>query len=134
MTDADEMVVGMVTGAEVMTTAPGTTLAEVSKVLSDAGVGALVVGSADEVKGVVSERDIIRAVADGRDLTTATVADVGSTDLVWADTTAPVSEVAMEMSEKWVRHVLIEDGGRLVGIVSARDLLGAYAAAGEPSD
>jgi CBS domain-containing protein len=125
------MSVGMLTGAEVMTTAPDTSLMEVAKVISDAGVGALVVGSAEDVQGVVSERDVVRAVADGRDLTTATAADVASTDLVWAEATASIDQVALEMSDRWVRHVLVEDGGSLVGIVSARDLLGAYAAVGD---
>ena len=36
--------------------------------------------------------------------------------------------------ERWVRHVLVEEEGRVVGIVSARDLLGAYAAAESPDE
>jgi CBS domain-containing protein len=40
-----------------------------------------------------------------------------------------MAEVAEEMMDCYVRHVLVEDGGRLVGIVSARDLLGAYVSA-----
>ena len=40
-----------------------------------------------------------------------------------------LAEVAEEMCERYVRHVLVEEDGRLVGIVSARDLLGVYAAA-----
>jgi CBS domain-containing protein len=47
---------------------------------------------------------------------------------VWCDATATVTEVAELMMERYVRHVLVEDDGRLVGIVSARDLLGVYAA------
>jgi CBS domain-containing protein len=134
MPDTGQMSVGMLTGAEVMTTAPDTTLVEVAKVISGAGVGALVVGSAEDLQGVVSERDVVRAVAEGRELTTTTAADVASTDLVWADASASIDEVALEMSDKWVRHVLVEDGGSLVGIVSARDLLGAYAAVGDSLD
>jgi len=42
-----------------------------------------------------------------------------------------VAEVATEMMDRYVRHVLIEDGGRFVGIVSARDLLGVYATSGD---
>jgi CBS domain-containing protein len=53
--------------------------------------------------------------------------DIASTKLVWCDSTATVREVAEQMMEQYVRHVLLEDGGKLVGIVSARDLLGAYA-------
>jgi CBS domain-containing protein len=46
---------------------------------------------------------------------------------VWCDHTATVREVAEVMMEHYVRHVLLEQNGRLVGIVSARDVLGAYA-------
>jgi CBS domain-containing protein len=38
-----------------------------------------------------------------------------------------MTEVATQMMERYVRHVLVEEDGRLIGIVSARDLLGAYA-------
>jgi CBS domain-containing protein len=129
-----EMNVGMLTGDEVVTTAPDAPLSDVAKALCDAGVGALVVGSADDVKGVVSERDVVRAVAEGRDLSTVTAGEVASTDLVWSDVSASIDAVAMEMSDKWVRHVLVEDDGRLAGIVSARDLLGAYASEHEAVD
>jgi len=96
--------------------------------MTDADVGLLVVGRGDDVDGVVSERDIVRAIAAGHDPNTTTAMEVAHTDLAWCDPTATVAEVATEMMERYVRHVLVEDGGRLVGIVSARDLLGAYAA------
>jgi len=44
---------------------------------------------------------------------------------------ATVTEVARLMIEEYVRHVLVEDDGELVGVVSARDLLSAYAAASD---
>ena len=49
--------------------------------------------------------------------------------LVWCDAESTVAAVAEEMMEHYVRHVLVEEDGRLLGMVSARDLLGAYAAA-----
>jgi CBS domain-containing protein len=52
-----------------------------------------------------------------------------TTTLVWCDAEAKVAEVAARMMDCYVRHALVEDGGRLVGVVSARDLLGVYASA-----
>jgi CBS domain-containing protein len=59
------------------------------------------------------------------------VIDVASKTPVWCDATATVHEVAELMMEQYVRHVLVRENGRLVGIVSARDLLGAYTASTE---
>jgi CBS domain-containing protein len=114
--------------------APGASLADVARALTDADVGLLVVGSGGDVIGVVSERDIVRAVAAGDDPNTTSAMDIAHTDLAWCDPTATVAEVATEMMERYVRHVLVEDAGRLVGIVSARDLLGAYAAVATRED
>ena len=104
------------------------TLLEVADALAAGDIGALVVGDARPA-GIVSERDLVFALAHRRDPETTTAGDVASTQLVWCDATATVAEVAEEMCERYVRHVLVEDDGRLVGIISARDLLGVYASA-----
>lgn len=127
MSNEDDLQIGMLTGADVICISADASLVEVASALTDAGVGALVVGSIDAVSGVISERDIVRAVAEGKDLAAVSAGDVASTELVWAATDAAIGEVALEMSDQWVRHVLVEERGQLVGIVSSRDLLGAYA-------
>jgi CBS domain-containing protein len=102
---------------------------DVAEEMVEADVGALAVDTGDGVSGIVSERDLVRALAARRDPATTKALDIASTRLVWCDAQSTVAEVAEEMMERWVRHVLVEDDGRVVGIVSARDLLGAYAAA-----
>jgi CBS domain-containing protein len=52
---------------------------------------------------------------------------VASTKVVWCDAAATVHETVELMMERYVRYILLEHLGRLVGIVSARDLLGAHA-------
>jgi CBS domain-containing protein len=110
----------------VVTVAPTANLREVAGIIADASVGCVVVGSADAVEGVVSERDIVRAVAEGLDLDTVTVAEIESKSLVWITSDASVGAVAEEMMEDYVRHVLVGDEGRVVGIVSMRDVISAY--------
>ena len=61
------------------------------------------------------------------DRVTTRAIDIAHTRLVWCDAESTVAEVAEEMMEHYVRHVLVEDEGLVIGIVSARDLLGAYA-------
>jgi CBS domain-containing protein len=121
--------VSVLIAAPIAKVAPDATLFDVADALRAASVGALVVSDSGGAAGVVSERDIVSALAERRDPVTTRARDVASTTLVWCDAEATIAEVAEEMMEHYVRHVLVEDGGRLVGIVSARDLLGAYASA-----
>jgi CBS domain-containing protein len=104
-------------------------LLDAVKELVDCEVGLLVVGTAERVEGVLSERDVVRAIATDRDPATTPVSDVERTRLVWCEPTATVAEVATLMMTEYVRHVLVGAEERLEGIVSARDLLGAYASA-----
>lgn len=111
----------------VITMHPDSTLRAVADELNGDQVGLVVLGSMDNVESVISERDVVRGVADARDPAATPARDLASTKIVWCDGSATVREVAELMMEEYVRHVLLEDDGRLVGIVSARDLLGAYA-------
>lgn len=127
MTDTYLLTIGDLTGDEVVAVEPAASLVDVARALVGADIGAAIVGTKSGIEGVVSERDLVRAVATETDLQTTTAASVASTKLVWADAAAPIDDVADQMMEHWVRHVLVEDGGRLVGMVSARDVLGAMA-------
>lgn len=102
------------------------TLADAARVLTGSEIGAVLVGEGDRPEALVSERDLVHAVADGRDPEATPALAVGSTELVWCDVESTVDEVAMEMMDRYIRHVLVEEDGALVGIVSARDLLGVY--------
>ena len=110
----------------VITVPPEATLRTAAKALDDAQIGIVAIGTPADVRGLISERDVARAVAEGRDPDRTASGDVASATIVWADSSATVAEVAEVMMEHYVRHVLLEDDGHLVGIVSARDLLGAY--------
>jgi CBS domain-containing protein len=116
----------------VVCVAPTATLRDVAGVLIANGIGAVVVGSQESPIGIVSEHDIVRAVSEGADPST-TAADIAHTELFWSKASATVAAVATQMMDQYVRHILVEDGGRLAGIVSARDLLGVYAIGDDPS-
>ena len=129
---AGSMPASSLTSDDIRRVPPDASLRVVAQVMSDSDVGLLVVGSGDEVAGVVSERDLVRAIAAERDPLTTCASDIAHGEIAWCDLTATVSEVATEMMEQYVRHVLVEDAGRLVGVISARDLLGVYTAGDDP--
>jgi CBS domain-containing protein len=105
---------------------PTTTVRHAAEVIVEASIGCIVVGTLGSVEGVISERDIARAVAEGLDLDTTTVADIESTRLVWAPPDASVETVADEMMQDYVRHVLVGGDGDVMGVVSMRDIISAY--------
>jgi CBS domain-containing protein len=110
---------------------PLATLTEVAETLSRAEVSLVVVRDTRDTgrpAGVITERDMVHAVAEGRDPAATHASEICHTEIAWADAEATVAEVAEEMMERYIRHVLVEKDGELLGVVSARDLLGAYAA------
>jgi CBS domain-containing protein len=132
MSNAAELTVGTLSGTEVITIPPDATLRELAETLITEGVGAAIVGTTARVQGIVSERDIVAAVAAGKDPATTTVSAIATTELAWADAGSSVADVAAEMFDRWVRHIPLEHNGKLVGIVSARDLLGSYLSTESP--
>ena len=97
-----------------------------AEVLRGADVGLAVVRRDGDVVGVVSERDVVGAVARGLDLETTVVDLIETDDLRWSVTTSSIDAVAEEMLQNHLRHVLVcNDDGSLAGVASMRDLLGA---------
>ncbi len=119
--------ISSLTGDEVICVDRDLPAVEVAKRMLEAGIGAVGVGSAAQLDGVVTEHDFTKLVADGRDPAAVRACEMASRDLVWATSDSTIGEVSREMLSEWVRHILISEDGQLVGIVSARDLLSATA-------
>lgn len=122
------MPVSTLTSETVATIEEGATLYEVADAMARAGVGSLLIGTRDAPTAIVTERDLVTALAERHDPEATTAGDVAHHPLVWCDSDATVAEVAEMMMERYLRHVMVREDGRLLGVVSARDLLGAYAA------
>jgi CBS domain-containing protein len=131
---AGSLPISTVTGDPVARVAADATVDDVAKALVAVDVGAVVVGDDARPAALVSERDIVRVVAAGKDPATVPAIDVASTKLVWCDAEASVDQVAARMMDRYIRHVLVQRDGALAGIVSARDLLGVYSAYGADLD
>lgn len=87
--------------------------------------GMPVTDEAGQVIGMITEFDLLKAVAEGRDLAQTAVEEVMSTAVVAADIDTPVGEVMTLMKEKKVRRLPITEKGRLVGVVARVDVLRA---------
>ena len=102
------------------------TLRAVATVLERCGIGAAIVRNGDD-PGVVSERDIVRALASGGDPDELWGADVMTPDLVTVTPATTIVDGARRMLDSGVRHLAIVDGDEIVGVVSMRDLFAVLA-------
>jgi CBS domain-containing protein len=115
---------GKVMTTDVQVVRPETTAFEAASMMRTLDVGVLPVCDGRRLRGMVTDRDlVVRAIADGRDPHLATVADVMSTDLVYATEDDSVGKAAKLMRQHQIRRLPIVDrDNNLVGIVSLGDL------------
>ena len=116
------MRVGDLMTADVKTVSPSDTFASTAKILAEHRISSVVVKDGEKVAGIITERDIVRAVADGSDVATLTVGERMTKDLATADLKTDVADAAQLMAERRIRHLPVLDKGSLAGIVSIRDL------------
>lgn len=113
-------------GAEVVYVDASASIRAAAAELREADVSLAVAGAPDEIVGVVSERDIVDAVAKGLDLETTIVDAIETHDLRWTMASSTIADAADEMLSNHLRHLLVRnDDGTMAGVVSMRDLLAA---------
>lgn len=104
--------------------APEMRLREAAAVMDRHGIGAVIVGTAKRAVGILSERDIVGALACGADPDEATAAGAMSSDVVSVRPGDVVYDAAVDMLDLGIRHVpVLDEHGTVLGMVSVRDLL-----------
>lgn len=101
----------------------GSTLREISETLTREEVGAVVVKGAQPIAGIVSERDVVRAIAEGGDPDEDRAEDVMTYDVVSVSPDEAIADVARRMVDGGIRHLPVVEDDQPVGIVSIRDLM-----------
>lgn len=108
----------------VLTVGPGHTLREAARLMADRGVGAAVVIDPDgEGPAIVTERDMLIALGAGQDPDTEKVAEHLTSDVVYAAPDWPLEQAAAEMVRGRFRHLIVTEGGEVVGVLSVRDVV-----------
>ena len=112
-------------GREVFTSRKETTLGEAARLLVEKRIGAIVIlGDGEKVLGILSERDIVRAVAGGGEAALARpTADFMTSEVVQCTEGHSVNEVMTIMTNGRFRHLPVDADGRLGGIVSIGDVV-----------
>lgn len=93
-------------------------------------IGAVLLVDDNNRIGLVSERDLITALADGEaDLDSRQVGEIATFDLIWASPDDSIGDAGAVMVDAEIRHLPVGHGHEVIGIVSARDVLAVLVAA-----
>lgn len=113
-------------GVKVVTIAPQDTIRQALGRLAEHNIGALVVVDGQgAIAGIVSERDIVRALARSEAILVEPIATIMTRDVVKGTPQDDLVAVGNTMTEHRFRHLPIVEGGRLVGIISLGDVVKA---------
>jgi CBS domain-containing protein len=114
-----------VKGHDVLTITPTTTLAEAAKTLAEKRIGALVITGADNrIVGIVTERDIVRAIAaHGASALTMAVSEFMTRKVVTCSEADTVASIMEQMTAGKFRHIPVVETHKLVGIISIGDVV-----------
>ena len=115
----------------VLTIGPNHSLSEAARLMAERNVGAAVVVDPDSPgPGIVTERDILRAIAGGQDPTGELVGDHLTDELICASPDWSLEQAAETMIEHGFRHLLVVNGPDLLGVLSMRDIVRCWVGAG----
>jgi len=108
----------------VLSIGPGHTLRAAAKLMADRHVGAAVVVDPDlPGPGIITERDVLRSLGAGEDPDTECVGDHLTSDVVYAAPDWSLEEAAVAMVKGGFRHLIVNDGGEVAGVLSVRDVV-----------
>lgn len=110
-----------------LTVEPSSTLRRAARAMDDRGVGCAVVMERGQVAGIVTERDILRAIASNQRVDATTVEEVMTREVVSGEPGWDLVKAVRTMTEGGFRHLLVIEMDEPVGIVSLRDLMDSMA-------
>ena len=89
-------------------------------------IGSVVVTDGDRLAGILTERDVLHAVAEDRDLDQTSAGELMTRELVTAGPNWDVVVAASVMTSNRIRHLVVQDREQLLGVLSLRDVLSVY--------
>jgi signal-transduction protein with cAMP-binding, CBS, and nucleotidyltransferase domain len=105
---------------------PGRSVREAAQLMQDNVIGSVVVQESGRAVGIMTERDVLRAVAEGRNVEQTTVADLMTKNLVSGGPNWDVVVAASVMTAHRIRHLVVQEQDRVLGVLSLRDVLSTF--------
>lgn len=111
-------------GNRVATVKSSDLVSSATKMLKSERVGALVVSDdGTTIAGIISERDIVRALASDPEVQTRTIASIMTSNVITCRTGDDVGELMKLMTEHRIRHIPVAENGNMIGIISIGDVV-----------
>ncbi len=114
-----------VKGSDVITARPEVAILEIAKILAEKKIGAVLVTAQDDaLAGIISERDVVRALAEhGTKLGKVKVSDFMTRELITCSPEATLDQIMSLMTQGRVRHLPVLQNGKLCGLISIGDVV-----------
>ena len=114
-------------GSNVITVSSSTSVIEIARTITANRIGAVVVCDGEHLAGIVSERDVVKAVTNHNEAALRlTAADIMTKDVTTASPRTTIDEAMAMMDAGYFRHLPVVDDGKMVGIISVRDVVRAH--------
>ncbi|HZD02373.1 MAG TPA: CBS domain-containing protein [Actinomycetes bacterium] len=110
----------------VVSVAPEESLRGAAQAMREHEIGSVVVERGGQVVGILTERDVMHAAAQLGDIQQARVGDHMTAPVVTASPNWDVTVAATEMSDRHIRHLVVLEQGRAIGMLSVRDVMSVF--------
>jgi CBS domain-containing protein len=118
-----------------LTVGPGHTLRQAATLMAERGIGAAIVMDPDAAgPAIFTERDLLKSIGKGGDPDSETVGAHLTSDVVYAHPDWSLEDAAAAMTKGGFRHLIVLDGGELVGVISVRDIVRIWSGDGATCD
>lgn len=118
---------------QTLTVGPGHSLRDAATAMAERATGAAIVIDPEAAgPGIITERDVLRAVAKGHDPESELVGDHLTARVVYATPDWSLDDAARAMTDGAFRHLVVTEDGEVVGMISVRDIVRAWVEQGAP--
>ncbi len=118
--------VGQLMHSDLSVVTEDTTVKQAASQMYDQRIGSLLVRKGDDFSGIITETDVVRAVAERDDVAATSVVHVMSSPILTVEKKLSPHYARELMADKRIRHLAVTEDGKIVGILSARDLLAYF--------
>ena len=118
--------VGQLMHSDLSVVTEDTTVKQAAGQMYDQRIGSLLVRKGDDYSGIITETDVVRAVAEHDNVAATSVVHVMSSPILTVEKKLSPHYARELMANKRIRHLAVTDDGKIVGILSARDLLAYF--------